>query len=65
MIRFSCEVTDPHTEALLRFLDDLLGDNETHKLEVLSCARQWLEVNTPGKAGGIDYVSRSKRLERG
>jgi len=43
-IRFSCELTDPHTEALLLFLDDLLGDNEAHKLQVLSCARQWLEL---------------------
>jgi hypothetical protein len=46
-IRFTCEVSDPHTEALLRFLDDLLGNNEAHKLEVLSCARQWLEMDTP------------------
>ena len=37
----SCELTDPHTEALLLFLDDLLGDNEAHKVQVLSCARQW------------------------
>jgi len=46
-IRFSCEVTDPHTEALLLFLDDLLGDNEEHKLAVLSCAQQWLRLDTP------------------
>jgi hypothetical protein len=43
-IQFYCELTDPHTEALLLFLEDLLGDNEVHKLEVLSCARQWLEM---------------------
>lgn len=43
-IRFTCEVTDPHTENLLRYLEETLGDNEVHKLEVLSCARQWLEM---------------------
>jgi hypothetical protein len=43
-IRFSCELTDPHTENLLRYLEDTLGDNYVHKLEVLNCARQWLEL---------------------
>jgi hypothetical protein len=43
-IRFSLELTDPHTENLLRYLDDALGDNYAHKLEVLSSARQWLEL---------------------
>ena len=43
-IRFSVELNDPHTEALLRYLEDVLGDNYVHKLEVLSCARQWLEL---------------------
>ena len=46
-IRFSVELTDPHTEALLIFLEDQLGDNEAHKLSVLSCARQWLELHAP------------------
>jgi len=46
-IKFSCELTDPHTESLLRFLEDILGDNDAHKLEVLSCARQWLEMDAP------------------
>ncbi|MGA3373526.1 MAG: hypothetical protein ABSC48_17395 [Terracidiphilus sp.] len=43
-IRFSIEVSDPHTENLLRYLEDALGDNYVHKLEVLSCAQQWLEL---------------------
>jgi hypothetical protein len=43
-IRFSVELTDPHTENLLRYLEDALGDNYAHKLEVLDCARQWLEM---------------------
>jgi hypothetical protein len=46
-IRFSVELDDPHTENLLRYLDDALGDNYVHKLEVLSCARQWLELDAP------------------
>ncbi len=46
-ISFSCKVNDPHTESLLLFLEDLLGDNEEHKLEVLSCAKQWLQLDTP------------------
>lgn len=43
-IRFSCEVTDPHTENLLRYLESVFGDNEAHKLSVLDCARRWLEL---------------------
>jgi len=46
-IRFSVELDDPHTENLLRYLETALGDNEVHKLEVLDCARQWLELHAP------------------
>jgi hypothetical protein len=46
-IRFSVELDDPHTENLLRYLEDALGDNYVHKLEVLECARQWLELHAP------------------
>jgi hypothetical protein len=46
-IRFTCELADPHTESLLLFLEELLGDNEEHKLQVLSCAQQWLEMRVP------------------
>lgn len=43
-ICFTVEVDDPHTENLLRYLEDALGDNQAHKLEVLNSARQWLEL---------------------
>jgi hypothetical protein len=43
-IRLSVELDDPRTENLLRYLGDALGDNYAHKLEVLSCAREWLEL---------------------
>jgi hypothetical protein len=43
-IRFSVEVDDYHTENLLRYLESVFGDNEAHKLSVLDCARQWLEL---------------------
>jgi hypothetical protein len=43
-IRFSVEVEDHFVEELLRYLDHVFGDNEAHKLSVLSCARQWLEL---------------------
>jgi hypothetical protein len=62
-IRFTCEVTDPHTEALLRFLEDLMGDNEAHKMEVLSCAMQWLRMGTPTVFNRDDaHESQSLRL---
>jgi len=46
-IRFSVELNDPPVENLLRYLKDQFGDNEVHKLEVLSCARQWLQLEAP------------------
>ena len=61
-IRFSMEVADPHTENLLRYLDDALGDNAAHKLEVLSCARQWLELKTPTVFNRGDSRAKSSLL---
>lgn len=61
-IHFSCELTDPHTEALLTFLDELLGDNEAHKIQVLSCARQWLELEE--KVPPAAFLSRADAHEK-
>lgn len=46
-ICFSVEFDAPGTETLLRYLEDRFGDNNVHKLEVLCCARQWLELDAP------------------
>lgn len=46
-IHLSMEVRDPETENLLRYLEAEFGDNWAHKLEVLSCAKQWLELDFP------------------
>jgi hypothetical protein len=46
-IRFSCELTDPDTEALLCFLERLTDNNEDRMLTVLDCAKDWLKLGTP------------------
>jgi hypothetical protein len=47
-IRFTCEVTDPDTEALLRYLEDRYGADNTIKGMVLDQAKRWLELDSPG-----------------
>ena len=46
-IRFSCELTDPDTQALLGFLEKLTGNDEVRMLTVLSCAEKWLLLQVP------------------
>lgn len=46
-IRFSCELTDPDTEALLSFLEKLTSNNGERMLEVLDCAKNWLKLDAP------------------
>lgn len=46
-IRFSCELTDPDTEALLNFLEKLTGNDEVRMLTVLDCANDWLKLQAP------------------
>jgi hypothetical protein len=46
-IRFSCELTDPDTEALLNFLEKLTGNDESRMLTVLDCAKDWLKLEAP------------------
>lgn len=46
-IRFSCELTDPDTEALLSFLEKLTGNDEVRMMAVLDCAKEWLKLDTP------------------
>lgn len=48
-IRFTCEVTDPHTEALLRFLGARLGDDTSKALAIVNCAKEWLEMQAPNR----------------
>jgi hypothetical protein len=43
-ISFSVELNDPHTENLLRYLEERFGDNVMDKLDLLSTTRQWLEL---------------------
>jgi hypothetical protein len=46
-IRFTCQLTDPDTEALLIFLEKLTANNESRMLEVLDCAKEWLKLDAP------------------
>lgn len=46
-IRFSCEVTDPDTQALLNFLEQLTGNDADRMLTVLDCAKDWLRMEAP------------------
>jgi hypothetical protein len=46
-IHFSCELTDPDTEALLNFLEKLTGNDEGRMLTVLDCAKDWLKLEAP------------------
>lgn len=46
-IRFTCEVSDPHTEAVLQFLGARLEDDTRKMLTVLNCAKKWLELEAP------------------
>lgn len=48
-IRFSCELTDPHVEALLRFLSARLDDDTSQILAVVKCAKEWLEMQAPNR----------------
>lgn len=47
-IRFTCEVTDPETESLLRYLEDKYGLDNTTKRMVLDLAISWLTLDSPG-----------------
>jgi hypothetical protein len=47
-IRFTCEVTDPHTEDLLRYLEHKYGADTILKRMVLDQANKWLEIESPG-----------------
>jgi len=46
-IRFSCESTDPDTEALLSFLLDLTHNNCDRMVELIDCAKDWLKLDAP------------------
>ncbi len=46
-IRFSCEITDPHVEALLLFLGARLDDDKNQMIDVLDCAKAWLKLESP------------------
>lgn len=71
-IRFFVEVEDGHVEDLLRYLEQVFGDNEAHKLSVLDCARKWLELEdktppifTLARDGGRTLVSLLSLVEDG
>jgi hypothetical protein len=46
-IRFTCEVTDPHTEAVIGFLGERLNGDTKQMLQVIECVKKWLEMESP------------------
>lgn len=44
MLSVNARVEDEETEALLIYLEQRFGNNHIDKLELLSTARQWLEL---------------------
>lgn len=46
-IRFTCELTDLDTEALLGFLERMTDNNGDRMLEILDCAKEWLRLDAP------------------
>jgi len=61
-IRFSCEVTDPDTEALLNFLEKLTGNDEDRMLTILDCAKDWLKLEAPIQSHHGDAHMKSSLL---
>jgi len=46
-IRFTCEVSDPHTQAVIQLLGERLGNDPEQMLKVILCAKKWLELECP------------------
>lgn len=46
-IHFSCELTDPDTEALLSFLLNLTSNDCDRMLELIDRAKDWLNLDAP------------------
>ena len=47
-IRFQAQIDDPHTEALLLWLEERYGTNWVLKIQVLHAAESWLALRAPG-----------------
>lgn len=61
-IRFTCELTDPDTEALLNFLEKLTGNDEDRMVTVLDCAKDWLRLQAPIQSHRGDVHVKSSLL---
>jgi hypothetical protein len=61
MLSVNAQVDDPETEALLTYLEDRLGHNLMDKLDLLSCARQWLELEDKIPTAFTPYVAHEKQ----
>jgi hypothetical protein len=60
MLSVNAQVDDPETERLLTYLEDRLGNNVMDKLDLLSTARQWLELEDKIPTAFTPYVWREK-----
>jgi len=61
-IRFTCEVTDPHTEAVLQLLGERLDNDTSKMLKVVCRAKQWLELESPIPFDSSGYEQMSSSL---
>jgi hypothetical protein len=61
MLSINAQVEDEETERLLTYLEDRLGNNLMDKLDLLSCARQWLELEDKIPTAFTPYVAHGKQ----
>jgi hypothetical protein len=61
MLSVNAQVEDPETEALLTYLEDRLGHNSMDKLDLLSCAREWLELEDKIPTAFTPYRAHEKQ----
>jgi hypothetical protein len=61
MLSINAQVEDEETERLLTYLEDRLGKNRMDQLDLLSCARQWLELEDKIPTAFSPYVPREKQ----
>ena len=64
MLSINAQVEDEETERLLTYLEDRLGKNRMDQLDLLSCARQWLELEVPTSPARNNRLSRWRGIAK-
>jgi hypothetical protein len=61
MLSVNVQVEDHETEALLTYLEGRFGQNSMDKLDLLTCARQWLELEDKNPTAFTPYRAHEKQ----